>query len=153
MYSKIASAAAAGLAPQPNSVLFAAASAAKRLIHRSTAVMGHGSHTSDNNPDVLEREKQRNLQGKTPEIIPGEPGFNPALASDSEAAVRAERAPSLDIDELQQHSVKILQHLHGDAEHPAPGEVHDPSSSPAIQENMQYSKQKEAPQDPLHPSQ
>jgi hypothetical protein len=25
--------------------------------------------------------------GKTPEIIPGEPGFNPALASDSEAAV------------------------------------------------------------------
>jgi hypothetical protein len=26
--------------------------------------MGHGSHVSDNNPDVLEREKQRNLQGE-----------------------------------------------------------------------------------------
>ncbi|KAF6259095.1 hypothetical protein COO60DRAFT_1515372 [Scenedesmus sp. NREL 46B-D3] len=148
MYTKIASAAAAGLAPQPNSALLAAASAAKRLLHRSTAVMGHGSHVSGNNPDVIEREKQRNLQGKTPDVIPGEPGFNPALASESEAAVRAERAPSLDIEQLQEHSVKILQHLHDDADHPGSGQGHDPSDSPAIQENLKYSKEKDAPQNP-----
>ncbi|WIA38376.1 hypothetical protein OEZ86_001706 [Tetradesmus obliquus] len=153
MYSKIASAAAAGLAPQPHSALFAAASAAKRLIHSSTAVMGHGSHASDNNPDVLEREKQRNLQGKTPEVVPGEPGWNPNLASDSEAAVRAERAPSMDMAELQEHSVKIIQHMHDEVEHPIPDEVYDPSGSPAIQENMKYSAGKEAPQDPVNPSQ
>lgn len=33
--------------------------------------MGHGSHASDNNPDVLEREKQRNLQGGQPLHAPG----------------------------------------------------------------------------------
>jgi hypothetical protein len=25
--------------------------------------MGHGSHSSDNNPEILEKEKQRNLTG------------------------------------------------------------------------------------------
>jgi hypothetical protein len=28
--------------------------------------------------------------GKTPEVVPGQPGWNPALASDSEAAVSAD---------------------------------------------------------------
>jgi hypothetical protein len=56
------------------------------------------------------------------------------------------------MEELQQHSVKILQHMHDDAEHPIPDEVHDPSQSPAIQENMKYSAEKQGPQDPVHPS-
>lgn len=46
------------------------------------------------------------------------------------------------IEELQQHSVKIIQHLHHDADHPIPDEVHDPSQSPAIQENMERTKEK-----------
>jgi hypothetical protein len=104
--------------------------------------MGHGSHSSDNDPHILEQEKQRNLQGKTPEIIPGNAGFNPALASDSEAAIRAERAPSMPMEELQQHSVNIIQHLHHDADHPNPDDVHDPSHSPAIKDNMEKSKRK-----------
>eukprot|EP00775_Hariotina_reticulata_P002588 gene2588-2890_t len=49
--------------------------------------MGHGAHASDNNPDILDKEKHRSLTGQTPEIVPGEPGWNPALASDAEAAV------------------------------------------------------------------
>jgi hypothetical protein len=57
------------------------------------------------------------------------------------------------MEALQEHSVKILQHLHDDAEHPVPDEVHDPSGAPAIQENMKYSANKEAPQDPINPSQ
>lgn len=103
--------------------------------------------------------------GQTPEIVPGEPGWNPALASDSEAAVsagaggsfqgvahdvslpaclrtitpaphqhqqptlcgcrvpsadqiRAEKAPSLNVEELQAHSINVIQHLHHDGEHP-----------------------------------
>jgi hypothetical protein len=57
------------------------------------------------------------------------------------------------MEALQEHSVKILQHLHDDAEHPVPDEVHDPSGAPAMQENMKYSANKEAPQDPVNPSQ
>ncbi len=38
---------------------------ARRLLHTSPVVaMGHGSHASDNNPEVLEREKQRSLTGE-----------------------------------------------------------------------------------------
>lgn len=106
--------------------------------------MGHGSHSSDNNPQILEKEKQRNLTGQTPEIVPGEPGWNPALASDSEAAIRAEKAPSLDIEELQAHSVSVIQHLHHDGEHPGSptAQVPNPSEAPAIKENMKDSEAK-----------
>lgn len=34
------------------------------------------------------------------------------------AQVRAEKAPSLDLDELQAHSVKVIQHLHHDGAAP-----------------------------------
>jgi hypothetical protein len=32
--------------------------------------------------------------------------------------IRAEKAPSMDLDELQKHSVEVIQHLHHDAEQP-----------------------------------
>lgn len=65
--------------------------------------------------------------------------------------IHAERAPSLDMEELQQHSVKVLKHLHDGADHPAPGEVHDPSQSPAIKENLERSSQKTDVHDPVNP--
>lgn len=37
---------------------------ARRFLHPSTVTMGHGSHSSDNKPDIIEQEKQRNLTGK-----------------------------------------------------------------------------------------
>lgn len=69
----------------------AAAVAAARGLHGSAARLGIGSHMSDNDPVVLEKEKQRNLAkehlpggGGTPDAE----GWNEALASDSEAVVR-----------------------------------------------------------------
>jgi hypothetical protein len=81
-----------------------------------------GSHVSDNDPDTLAREKTKALEGHTPTVIPGAPGWNEKLASDSEAVVKAERAaadgstdgtePGADISEdvhiLQEHTVKVL---------------------------------------------
>eukprot|EP00879_Flechtneria_rotunda_P007295 GHRR01007653.1.p2 GENE.GHRR01007653.1~~GHRR01007653.1.p2 ORF type:complete len:151 (-),score=32.37 GHRR01007653.1:2873-3325(-) len=125
----------------PSQQLFAAV-AARRISTRGVVAMGHGSHHSDNNPEILEQEKQRNLTGQTPEIVPGQPGWNPALASDSEAAVRAEHSPSLPFEELQAHTIKVVQHLHRDdkSDMPIPDEVHDPSQAPAIRDNLQYSQ-------------
>jgi hypothetical protein len=37
---------------------------ARRLFKTSTVAMGHGSHSSDNNPHIIEKEKQRNLTGE-----------------------------------------------------------------------------------------
>jgi hypothetical protein len=63
--------------------------------------------------------------------------------------VRAERAPEMDIQEMQEHTVKIVQHLHHGAEHPIPNEVHDPSQSPAIQENLKKTAAKKDCDHPL----
>ncbi|KAF8062002.1 hypothetical protein HT031_004262 [Scenedesmus sp. PABB004] len=109
---------------------------ARGLASRPTVAMV-GSNVSDNDPGVLEAEKQRNLEGRAAEVIPGAPGHNPALASESEAVVAAERAPSLSMEELQEHSVKVIQHLHHGAPPPTDeAAAHDPSGAPAIQENM-----------------
>ena len=51
-----------------------------------------GSHVSDDDPDTIAREKAKALEGHTPTAIPGAPGWNEKLASDSEAVVKAERA-------------------------------------------------------------
>lgn len=116
---------------------------ARRFLHPSTVTMGHGSHSSDNKPDIIEQEKQRNLTGQTPEIVPGQPGWNPNLASDSEAAIRAEKAPSMPLEELQAQSINVIQHLHHDADHPGvPDEVVNPSEAPAIRDNLRDSEQK-----------
>ena len=73
----------------------AAAVAAARGLHGSAARLGIGSHMSDNDPVVLEKEKQRSLSkehlpggGGVPDVE----GWSEALASDSEAVVRPARA-------------------------------------------------------------
>ena len=64
-----------------------------RALHASAPRLGFCSEMSDNDPLVLEREKLRNLEA--PDTIPGRggvpdvPGWNEALASDSEAVARA----------------------------------------------------------------
>ncbi|KAK9815259.1 hypothetical protein WJX72_000798 [[Myrmecia] bisecta] len=70
--------------------------------------MGVGSHASDNDPEVLEREKQKNLEGET-ESHPRVPqGWNERLASDSEAAVVADHCVPEAIEEMQKHSIEHL---------------------------------------------
>eukprot|EP00877_Chromochloris_zofingiensis_P014420 jgi/Chrzof1/9231/Cz03g40230.t1 len=105
--------------------------------------MGHGSHVSDNDPEVLEREKQRNLKGQTPEFVPGVPGWNPKLASDSEAAVKAERGgvDDMSIEQLQKHTVEVIDQVNEGGSGASTG-AHDPSKSPSIRDNLEKSKAK-----------
>lgn len=83
----------------------------------SGKVFGFGSHNSDNDPQKLEAEKQKNLQGDPAKgkeqenhHMPGAKGWNEDLASDSEAAVKAEKHAPDTVEEMQNLSVK---HLHG----------------------------------------
>ena len=84
-----------------------------------------GSHVSDNDPATIRREKAKSLEGHTPTVMPGAPGWNEKLASDSEAVVKAERAaaeagvPSApacpgedvagDVKVLARHTVAVLR--------------------------------------------
>lgn len=99
------------LPPSPTS---SAAAIALPLPRRLVRAFGFGSHTSDNDPDVLEREKRRNLSGETakegqcavPGAVPGAEGWNPRLASDSEEIVKSERAPAVSVEEMVELSVR-----------------------------------------------
>ncbi|EIE24563.1 hypothetical protein COCSUDRAFT_52996 [Coccomyxa subellipsoidea C-169] len=87
--------------------------------------MGFGSHSSDNDPEVLDREKERNLKGHPTTGTPKsavkdlEEGWNEKLASDSEAAVKAERHHngSESIEDLQKKSVHHIRTEHHEEEH------------------------------------
>jgi len=66
----------------------------------------------DNDPDVLETEKRRNLskqQHKTSTPHEYAPGWNEHLASASEASVKADRSSAAPTDELQSQTVKYVK--------------------------------------------
>ena len=86
----------------------------------SGKVFGFGSHNADNDPEKLEAEKRKNLQGDAAKgkeeknhHMPGSAGWNENLASDSEAAVKAEKHAPDSVEEMQKLSVK---HLHGEVD-------------------------------------
>ena len=86
----------------------------------SGKVFGFGSHNSDNDPKKMEAEKQKNLKGDPAKgkeeenhHMPGAKGWNENLASDSEAAVKAEKHAPDSVEEMQNLSVK---HLHGEVD-------------------------------------
>lgn len=56
-------------------------------ISSSARQLGIGSQQSDNDPEVLEHEKQKTLHHINPTVIQTAPGWNPVLASDAEANV------------------------------------------------------------------
>lgn len=65
---------------------------------------------SDNDPEILEKEKQKHLKGKTVSHIKEVPGWNEKLASDAEAVVKAEKeCADCPIDEMQRQTVETLQ--------------------------------------------
>ena len=105
---------AAAAAVTGASALSAAAAAALAARPRLRSY-GFGSHVSDNDPTILQREKERNLSGQTgkpggegavPGAVENAPGWNPKLASDAESVVKAERAPDKPIEEMVEESVK-----------------------------------------------
>jgi len=79
----------------------------------------------DNDPEVLEREKQRTLSGehhKTPHIK-GAPGWNELLASASEAYVKADKYDHGSVDEMQRQTVDYVHSRHSPDERVAPREA------------------------------
>ncbi|KAJ7087615.1 hypothetical protein B0H15DRAFT_754550, partial [Mycena belliarum] len=76
----------------------------------------------DNDPETLEREKQRNLsneQHKTSTPHKHAPGWNEHLASESEATVKADRADHSDMETMQKNTVDYTHSRHhGDADKP-----------------------------------
>eukprot|EP00884_Botryococcus_braunii_P004274 jgi/Botrbrau1/13848/Bobra.0056s0084.2 len=83
----------------------------QKMVLPTIRAMGHGSHASDNDPEVLQREQERNLKGETKSTIPHAPGWNEKLASDSEAAVKAEQ-DNRSIEQLQRETVDHVQTEH-----------------------------------------
>ncbi|KDQ57271.1 hypothetical protein JAAARDRAFT_35905 [Jaapia argillacea MUCL 33604] len=69
----------------------------------------------DNDPEVLEREKHRNLSGRQHETstpLRTAPGWNESLASHSEASVKADKHDHLTPEEMQRHTVDYVQSRH-----------------------------------------
>ncbi|RHZ75945.1 hypothetical protein Glove_208g111 [Diversispora epigaea] len=82
------------------------------LIKNSGSVRNYvplGSHMSDNDPEILEREKRRLLSGNVKGVMSSAPGWNEMLASDSEAMIKAEREPESSFHELQQESIMAFE--------------------------------------------
>jgi hypothetical protein len=76
--------------------------------------LGLGSHVSDNDPKILQQEKERALhpqpdQKPIPGSVPHVEEWNPLLASESEAVVKAERTPEMEIEEMTEYSINIIQ--------------------------------------------
>ncbi len=55
----------------------------------------------DNDPNILEEQKQRALDGETRVANPDYPSWNEKLASTAEAVVKAERTEDKPMEELQ----------------------------------------------------
>ncbi|KAG6842354.1 hypothetical protein C0991_010644 [Blastosporella zonata] len=65
----------------------------------------------DNDPDILEAEKKRNLsnlQHKTSTPHKHAPGWNEILASESEADVKADRAEPASTSQLQEQTIEYV---------------------------------------------
>ncbi|KAF7729337.1 hypothetical protein EC973_004593 [Apophysomyces ossiformis] len=83
-------------------------SAARPLKHRWASMktqlrcMSQYSHMSDNDPEVLEREKQKSLRAQDKQ-------WNEKLASHSEAAVKADSEDDVPFDKLQRESAEKLK--------------------------------------------
>ncbi|KAH7928091.1 hypothetical protein BV22DRAFT_1149240 [Leucogyrophana mollusca] len=89
----------------------------------------------DNDADVLDREKRRNLSGvqhKTSSPHEDAPGWNESLASTSEAHVKADRSTT-SVHDLQRKTVNYIQSRHSPDERLEPREAtytHDEVTGP-----------------------
>lgn len=77
---------------------------------------GVGSHMSDDNPGVIEKEAWKNLHGKTRSWIKEARGWNERLASDSEAVVMAERYAPASMEEMQKDTFYVISEEDSDTE-------------------------------------
>lgn len=106
-----------------------ATNARNRVITQKRYQTSHDPALADPNVESIggekrkfEHEVKKTLQGKGT-TIPEAPGWNEKIASNSEAAVKADRAPKKDFKELQQETVDRI--------HNKKFEKHPPESMPA----------------------
>ncbi|KIO17927.1 hypothetical protein M407DRAFT_164246 [Tulasnella calospora MUT 4182] len=88
-----------------------------RTFVTSARLRSNGSHVSDDDPEVLEREKQRSLSKHPKQHAPHKhhaPEWNEALASVSEAAVKADQSPAETPEELTRITVEYVKRAHSD---------------------------------------
>ncbi|KAF8144053.1 hypothetical protein K438DRAFT_1632445 [Mycena galopus ATCC 62051] len=98
------------------------------MVHASLTLKFTTSARHDNDPETLEREKQRNLSGsqhKTSAPHVHAPGWNEYLASDSEASVKADRSDHPPTDKLQNDTVDYVHSRHGTNQEDAPNHSAD----------------------------
>ncbi|KAK0485251.1 hypothetical protein IW261DRAFT_892594 [Armillaria novae-zelandiae] len=77
----------------------------------------------DNDPDIIEREKHRNLsktQHRTSTPLDNAPGWNESLATASEAFVKADRSDNSLPADLQKRTVEYLTSRHSPEERVEP---------------------------------
>jgi len=91
--------------------LLAGRSAARVASPSSATTRHHMSTMHDNDPQVLDVEKRRNLSGtqhSTSTPLKNAPGWNEHLATTSEASVKADRSILGTSDELQDQTVEYI---------------------------------------------
>jgi len=88
---------------------------ASRSFVTSVRSQSQGSHMNDNDPDTIEREKKKNLSGGDHSSSPHKshaPGWSEALASVSEAFVKADQAPVESPEELTRTTIEYVKKQH-----------------------------------------
>ncbi|CEL55743.1 hypothetical protein RSOLAG1IB_01755 [Rhizoctonia solani AG-1 IB] len=68
-----------------------------------------------NDPDVLEKEKYKNLRGEQHSPHSNAPGWNEALASDSEAHIKADKATGTTPQEMASSTLEYMKKQHPDS--------------------------------------
>ncbi|THG99722.1 hypothetical protein EW145_g7207 [Phellinidium pouzarii] len=78
----------------------------------------YSSSVHNDDPDIIEREKQRNLQGKQHKKSTTSdnyaPGWNEYIASNSEAAIKADRTELSTPDAMQKITIEHIRARHHD---------------------------------------
>ncbi|KZW01279.1 hypothetical protein EXIGLDRAFT_830231 [Exidia glandulosa HHB12029] len=77
----------------------------------ASAQLPHGSTMHGNDPETLEREKQKNLSGESHDDVKHAPGWNQNLASKAEAEVKADQQ-SASPEELQKETTRKAKEGH-----------------------------------------
>lgn len=113
---------------------------AARSLATSAPQLGNHSH---NDPHFVTHHKEKHLKGESHTTIPNMEGWSEALASDSEANIKAERhRGELSIEDLQKHSVEVVQKVHH-KESTGTKTGEDKTQQPSIKDNLEHTKSKQ----------
>ncbi|PRP78522.1 CAMK family protein kinase [Planoprotostelium fungivorum] len=108
-----------------NTRRIAVPSQVRRPLHTTrTMKLSHDPET--NNPNKTgqkqrtDAEKEKTLKNQHVDTIPEHKGWNEAVASNSEAVIKAERSSDKSVEELQKQTVETVQKKHGNVLHHPP---------------------------------